>query len=67
MTDTINIAYRPGLSHAKRKTVLGAAKALAQVKSQMERIPLPHLKEEGADRCPACGCPVAEFGMVPCK
>ncbi len=27
---------------------------------------LPHIKEEGSDRCPSCGCPVKDFLSTTC-
>ncbi len=67
MTDTINVAFRAGLPYHKQALAIGAAKALAQVKASMEGLPLAHIKVEGTDRCPACGCPVKDFDKVPCK
>lgn len=67
MIETINIKFKPGLPHHKLQIALKAAKAIALVKSQMERIPLPHIKVEGSDRCGSCGCPVADFDKEPCK
>lgn len=64
---TIRIAFRPGLPYDRQKTVIGLAKELAKTSALMDRLPLPHIKVAGADRCPSCGCPVADFDKVPCK